>query len=482
MAFAWMLEHQTALLWVTEVLWVLTLSVWIVFERRSPAATVAWILALAALPLVGLLLYFFFGPRRFDRKKLRHAAGQAAARKAAAHPADSGRDESSHPAADLLALCVAAGGPAAIPRWGELTIFSDGDTLYDAIVEDIGRAEHHVHLEYYIFEPDAAGGRIRDALMERARAGVAVRLLVDGFGSSAASERFFRPLRDAGAQVERFNAVRLRRWRPRLANFRTHRKIVVVDGRVAYTGGMNVSDCHSARASGKDAWRDTHARVQGRAARGLQMIFAEDWYYASGQGPDGAEHFPDPEDLPTGEHLLQVVASGPDETLDAIHKLNFSAIAAAKQRVWLTTAYFVPGEAMRTALVASAMRGVDVRVLLPAKGDVRVVAAAARAGFDELLAAGVRIFEYGPHVLHAKTLVVDEDVAVVGTANTDPRSYRLNFEVVLACYEASVVAQLAALFETDLTNAHEVTIAERAARGRWAELAENVARLLSPIL
>jgi cardiolipin synthase len=282
--------------------------------------------------------------------------------------------------------------------------------------------------------------------------------------------------------VERFNALKITRWRPRLANFRTHRKIVVVDGRVAYTGGMNITRVHSRRASGANAWRDTHARVEGHAARGLQMTFAEDWYYATEQAPDEAECFPTPETLPEGEHLLQVVASGPDENQNAIHKLFFSAIAGAQNRAWLTTAYFVPDLALMTALIAAAMRGVDVRILLPAKGDVRVVAAAARSYFDELLSAGVRIFEYGPNVLHAKTLVADKDVAIVGTANTDTRSFKLTFEVSLASYESAVTEELAALFERDLERATEVSEEARAKRGRVKELKENIARLLSPIL
>ncbi|NOY93330.1 MAG: cardiolipin synthase [Deltaproteobacteria bacterium] len=477
----WIVDHHMALLWTAEVVWVVALSVWILFERRSPAATVAWILALAALPVAGLLIYFFFGPRRFDRKKLRHARGQAKARAAGAHASDA--IPPTHRATHLMRMVRQAAGPSAVPRRGALRIFAEGDTLYDAVVEDIAKACDHVHVEYYIFEPDEVGTRLRDALTERARAGVRVRLLVDGFGSSsAASGAFFAPLREAGGHVERFNALKITRWRPRLANFRTHRKIVVVDGRVAYTGGMNVTRVHSRRASGDDAWRDTHARVEGHAARGLQMTFAEDWYYATEQEPDNAECFPAPEKLPQEDHLLQVAASGPDENENAIHKLFFSAIAGAQSRVWLTTAYFVPDLAIMTALVATAMRGVDVRILLPAKGDVRVVAAAARSYFDELLAAGVRIFEYGPNVLHAKTLVTDEDVAIIGTANTDNRSFKLNFEVSLACYEPEVARELAAIFETDLERATEVLAEDRARRGRFTELKENIARLLSPIL
>lgn len=469
--------------WMGEATWVVSLCFYILFERRSPRSTLAWILVLSFLPVAGLAVWFVFGPRKFDRKKLRHAAAQAAVTAAVPEePEAGGAHHELDQAAHLMQLCERAAGRPARPRTADFALFIDGRSMYAALLEAIAGATHHVHLEYYIWEPDGIGTRLRDALRERAEAGVEVRVLVDGFGSSSASNRFWRPLRDAGAQVERFNELRLGRWRPRLANFRNHRKIAVIDGRRGFVGGMNVKDVHSSEFSGDAAWRDSHLAIGGAAVRGLQMVFCEGWHYATGSAPRGEHYFPWFESGDEGHHLMQIVASGPDENLDAIHKLFFSAIAGAHTRVQLTSPYFVPDESIMTALETAALRGADVRVLVPDGGDMPLVAAAGRSYYSDLIRCGVRIFEYGPPVLHAKTLVVDDVVAIVGTANTDTRSFRLNFEVLAVSYERDAAELLATVFAEDLERAKEVTRETLEADGIGQRLVQNVARLLSPIL
>jgi cardiolipin synthase len=466
---------------VAELLWVGAAAIYIVLERRSAQATLAWILALAFLPIVGVLVYVFFGPRRFERRKRKRArAADAVGRMTvvdASHALDAS-DQARH----LITMCEAAGGRAARARTASVRLFLDGEAKYAAVLDAIEKARHHVHLEYYIWEPDRIGTRLRDALAARAKAGVEVRVLVDGFGSSKAGDRFWQPLRAAGGEVERFNALTLHRFRPRMSNFRTHRKIVVVDGLVAFTGGMNVSDVHTREMSGDAAWRDTHLGLEGPAAKGLQMVFLEDWHFATGKAPAGEPYLSGPDAAGPGSHIVQVVASGPDENLDAIHKLFFASIAGAHERVLLTTPYFVPDEPVLSALTTAALRGADVRLLVPETGDAPVVAAAARSYYPELVEAGVRVFEYRSSVLHAKTLVVDDDLAVVGTANTDNRSFRLNFEVVAALYQPEHCHALAKAFEADLAGAREVT-AKHIERAPFRErLVTASARLLSPIL
>lgn len=381
-----------------------------------------------------------------------------------------------------MALGEAAVGEAGRPRTADVEIFTDGVSKFDALESAIGAAQHHVHLEYYIWEPDRVGTRLRDALCRRAEAGIEVRVLVDGFGSSNAHDRFWRPLRAAGGDVRRFNALSFNRWQPRMANFRTHRKIAVIDGQVGFTGGMNVSDVHTGQSAGQAAWRDSHLRLHGHAVRGLQVVFFEDWHYAGGDAPDIDPYLPNPDAVLPGQHVAQVLSSGPDENLDAIHKTFFSAIAGATERVFLTTPYFVPDEATFHALTTAAIRGADVRILVPLGGDVPLVAAAARSYYPELLEAGARIFEYGPPVLHAKTLVVDGTLAQVGTANFDNRSFRLNFEVAISLYDAGLCDVLAETFERDLTRALEVTPAQLASASFPSRLGASAARLLSPIL
>ena len=479
--FGSVLELWWAWAVVFEIVWVMVLSVYVLLEGRSPQATIAWILALSFLPLVGLPVYYLIGPRRFDRRKRRRLRAQAAVKKAWSLPETQGVGHDSTDARrHLMRMCETAAGSSARPRTGRVALFTDGAAAYSAVKEAIANAQHHVHLEYYIWEPDETGTGLRDLLTERAKAGVEVRLLVDGFGSSNASDRFFRPLREAGAFVERFNA--LARWRPRMTNFRTHRKIIVCDGRVGFVGGMNVSNVHTSEHSGADAWRDTHMRLEGRAVRGLQMVFCEDWHYATGSSPAGKPYLLDKGDLEEASHIVQVVASGPDENMDAIHKLFFSAMAGAHRRVLATSPYFVPDPPIVNALVTASLRGADVRVLVPSGGDIPLVAAAARSYYEDLLETGVRIFEYGPPVLHSKTLVVDDDLAVVGTANIDNRSFRLNFEVVAAIYDGDTCRELADAFEHDLQNAREVTLEALDAEPFRRRLFSAMARLLSPIL
>jgi cardiolipin synthase len=257
---------------------------------------------------------------------------------------------------------------------------------------------------------------------------------------------------------------------------------VVIDGEVGFTGGMNITDVHTAEYSGDAAWRDTHLRLCGPAVRGLQMIFCEGWHYATESPLESNRYFPPFGARCEAELPVQVVASGPDENDNAVHKLYVAAISRAERRVLLTSAYFVPDKPLLTALVSAALRGVDVRVLVPARSDLRIVGAASRSYYPDLVEMGVRVYEYGPPMLHAKTLVVDDAVAVVGTANADPRSFFLNFEVVVACYSSGVCEQLARCFEEDLASATEVTASSIEQTRFMKRLVQNAARPLSPML
>lgn len=466
-----------------EVGWVIVAAVYIILQRRSASATMAWIFALAFFPLVGIAFYVFFGPRRFERRKRRRRRARGAVLESYSRVDEplSTALERETDVLGLIELIESSVGRAGQPRVGEIELYFDGKSKYDALEKAIREAGRHIHLEYYIWEPDRIGTRLRDLLVERAEAGVEVRVLVDGFGSSKAAVRFWAPLRDAGGQVRRFNELSIARWRPRMANFRTHRKIAVIDGVIAFTGGMNVTDVHTSEVRGDEAWRDTHMSVRGPVAKGLQLVFFEDWHYAGGDAPNVERYLPEPGSLERAGHVMQVVSSGPDEGLDAIHKMFFVAISGARKRVQLTTPYFVPDETIVNALNAAALRGAEVTVLVPEGGDQPFVAAAARSYYPELLESGVRIFEYGQPVLHAKTLVVD-DVGIVGTANTDNRSFRLNFEVAVAVHDDAVAEQLAEQFLVDLESAREVTLRETRGWPLLTRLTSSTARLFSPIL
>jgi cardiolipin synthase len=457
-------------LWFTLgwAVYLVGLGGWIVLQKREPAATLSWLFGLALLPYLGFVVYHYLGPQRIVRHRVRRARSRAARL-----PSPDGVDVI---ARELSRMGTATSG---LPPTSatDVRLLVDGGAKYTALLADVAAAQVSIDVEYYIFSPDRTGSALRDALAERARAGVRVRLLLDAVGSGKTSRRFLASLTEAGGQVAWFHPMRLGKfWRRPWLNMRTHRKIVVIDGAIAYTGGINVTDEEDERLR-SDAYRDLHVRVEGEVARALQVVFVEDWAYATGNPPVLA---PAPEFAP-GTCAVQVVSSGPDSQWEAIHRMHVATIHSAQRRVWLTTPYFVPGEAAMMALTSAALGGLDVRLLVPKASDSWLVTYAARSYFDELLAAGVRVYEYGPRMLHSKTLLVDDHLAIIGSANFDHRSFRLNFEVSLLFHDATVASELERTIELDLAQAPRVR--DDRDRPLWrVRLPEALARLVSPLL
>ena len=461
-------------LWLT-IGWLgylLLLGGWIVLQKREPVATLSWLLGLALLPYLGFLVYHVFGPQKIHRQRLRRARNRGTLGR--------GEESPTHADARELGKLGRATTGLAPTTASDVRLLVDGAAKYAALLEDVRAARVHVHLEYYIYEPDATGARLRDALVERARAGVKVRLLLDAVGSSGA-RRFFAALVEAGGEVAWFHPMRFGRvWQRPWTNLRTHRKIVVIDGCIAYTGGMNVSD-EQDESMHADAYRDLHLRLQGDAVRVLQLVFAEDWAYATDSRDFLSEVSKQTPACGPGTIAAQVLTSGPDSPWEAIHRLHVSAIHAAKARVWMTTPYFVPGEAALMALTSAALAGIDVRLLVPRMSDSRLVTLAARSYFGQLLVAGVKVYEYGPRMLHSKSLLVDDALVIVGSANFDHRSFRLNFEVSMLFDDPTVAAQLAAVIEGEFAQAPRVHRGRKRPLLR-ARVPEALARLLSPLL
>ena len=453
--------------WLAYLVW---LGGWIVLQKREPAATLSWLISLAALPLLGFVIYYFLGPQRIHRQRVRRLRTRAAL-----HSLPDGLT----PNPEVVELALIAQATSGLPPTTatRVQLLVDGAAKYQALLQAVAQARSSIHVEYYIYEPDHSGRALLQALTERAGAGVKVRLLLDAVGSGSVTARFLKPLVDAGGEVEWFHPLRLRGLfkRPWL-NLRTHRKIVVIDDAVAFTGGMNISDEQDERR-GDNAYRDLHLRLEGDVVRELQLVFIEDWAYSSGQPP-----LPVPKQTaPDGPIPAQVVVSGPDSPWEAIHRLKVGAIHGARSRVWLVTPYFVPGEAARMALTSAAFGGLDVRLLVPKMSDSRLVTYAARSYFGELLGAGVKIYEYGPRLLHTKALLCDDELAFIGSANFDHRSFRLNFEVSVMLLDTTVAGELAALIEHECGQCTRVR--DDRARPLWtARLPEALARLVSPLL
>ncbi|KAF1703075.1 cardiolipin synthase [Pseudoxanthomonas suwonensis] len=467
------IPHIGLYLVVAWLLYIPWLVAWVVLQKREPVATLSWVLSLALLPYIGFLIYFLLGPQRITRQRLRRGRTRSGmGHYSAICPADDSAVELARVAQSTTGL-----PPSTATRVDWLV---DGHATYSALLEAISRARHHIHLEYYICRPDQTGGRLLEALVERARAGVEVRLLLDAVGSGPLRDRHLRPLVEAGGQFCWFHPTKFRPFTRPWLNMRNHRKIVVIDGALGFIGGINITDDHDETIAGRP-FRDLHMRVEGEVVRSMQLAFVEDWIYADCCEPTrfgDAAYWPE---SARGRIFAQLLVSGPDSSWEAIHRLQVAAIHEARRRVWLATPYFVPGEAARMALTSAALGGLDVRLLVPRRTDSLLVTLAARSYFDELLKAGVRVYEYGPRMLHTKALVADDDLCMVGSANFDHRSFRLNFEASMMLRDREVCAGLATLLEGEMEQSARVRLDRP--MGLWRHrLPEAFARLLSPVL
>ena len=493
----------TTILTIAEVAYVIVLSGWILLEKRSPVATVAWILMLALLPLFGFAFFYFFGPRFLERKRERHKRARNAVRTRMQQGAAVVPDHLAATRQFVQLVYEAGGDPPSTAE--QVTLLGTSVECYAAINDAIDAARDHVHVTFYICEPGEAGNVFMAKLVAAAARGVEVRLLMDAVGSSRATSKWLAPLKRAGGQVAFFNRVGFRRFRSPI-NFRNHRKIVVCDGLIGFTGGFNVCDDYvgAVRITGavqkelqsdsktnqrRPPWRDTHVMLRGNVVRWLQLSFFDDWLFTVGEAPEGVRYLPEQnelnnplQELPAGTSLLQVVPGGPDQRKEPIRNVYFAAICRASSRVWITAAYFVPDEPTLTALKVASLRGVDVRVLVPRLGDSRVVSSATRSYYEELTECGVKLYEYLPTMHHAKTMIVDDDMAIVGSANFDARSFRLNFELMVVLYGPEHTAELARMYEVDLQDSERVTGREPKNLKPWERLLEATARALSPIL
>lgn len=433
-------------------------------RRGNPSGAFAWLLALFTLPALGGIAWWAFGRTSLHRKRLRRQRRTNEYAGKSAVPAKQSASRFTAYAGEEDSRCV-------FPSTGnQVELLIDGAQAFPAMHREIQEAKRSVFLLFYIWRADEAGTQLRDLLVGKARQGVQVKVLVDAWGADGFNHRFAEPLLEAGAEVGWFLPSKVSLSARARFNFINHRKIIVVDQRVGFTGGMNVGDEYVS------SWRDLMVRVHGPVVEALLWVFLDDWYFATGKAV-----FPEFKLESTGNVDAAVVASGPDSE-EWMHDAFFLAYTQAKERLWLVTPYFIPPPALLTALRTAARRGVDVRVVVPRDSDVVLVKWASRSYYKELVDAGVKMFEYTGPMLHAKAFLVDYELACVGTANVDSRSLRLSFEV--GCFFASedLNAQLAA-WHLDLV-AHSVGVnaAELANKGRMTRLVESAAHLLSPIL
>ncbi len=450
----------------------------VILQRRETGATVAWVVVIVLLPYFGLLMFWLFGTvrLRLRRRKRRRIEQKLAP---SLQPLTHGRSPVMQARGRVgslvrLAVNLDTQGPLA---GNEVEICRDGPATFDAIEREILAAQDHIHLLFYIWAMDNTGKRIRDALIAAAQRGIEVRVLIDDVGSYGTRKTFFQPLIEAGGKVEWFLKVNPLSRQLTLNN-RNHRKIIVVDGHVAFIGGMNIGDEYAGLA---EPWKDLHCRVAGPVVNSCQEIFSQDWFHSTGEDLANLRYFPDiPAD---GDVYAQVLASGPaDEQWRAIPTLIFAAINFAKKRVWIETPYFIPDAPISMALRTAALRGVDVRLLIPGKSDHPLVGAAANYFIDELIEVGVKVYQDFAVMRHGKAVIVDEWFATVGSANMDQRSFWLNFEANLFVYSAETNRRLGEDFSMQIEGLEQVTAEKRRQAPPRQKLLEAFARLLAPLL
>lgn len=467
----------------------ISLAIALIFlERRDASATWAWILVLFFIPILGFGIYLLFG-RKLRKKTLFRWEGknkigidkliEFQMEAIAEDSFDFRLDDAMH-YKELIVMHL-HNNQAVLTQDNKVEIFNDGRAKFDALLEDIDKAKDHIHIQYYIFRLDSLGQEIYQAVLEKAKQGVKVRILYDDTGSRSLRKRHFKELVDLGGRVEAFFPSIFPLINPRM-NYRNHRKIVVIDGRIGYIGGFNVGDEYLGKKKRFGYWRDTHLRIEGSSVHPLQTRFILDWNQAS------AEHDIEYSDVffpaipMKGSVGLQIVSSGPDSEWEQIKNGYLKLIMMAKKYIYIQSPYFIPDASFMDTLRIACLSGIDVRIMIPNKPDHIFVYWATYSYVGELIRAGAKVYIYQNGFLHTKMIVIDDEASTVGTANIDVRSFKLNFEVNAFIYDRETSHQLAELFEEDMKLSTEMTREIYEERTIMIKFKESLARLISPIL
>lgn len=458
----------------------------IFLERKNPTSTWAWLMVLFFIPVAGFLLYLIFG-RKLSRQRIftwDTKARLGVKKEVNAQIEALKRDEFKVKHKELekykdLFYLHLKNDDAIYTQDNKVDIFVDGAEKFNALVEDLEKAQDHIHLLYYIVRDDELGARIAEVLTRKAQEGVEVRCLYDDMGSRRLRKKFIKRLKTAGVHVDVFFPPKIPKINFKI-NFRNHRKLAVIDGKIGYIGGFNIGDEYLGKDNKFGYWRDTHLRVTGSAVRHMQTRFILDWNQASRNDILYEERFYASE--PAGDVGIQIVSSGPDSDWEQIKYGYIKMISSAKEYIYIQTPYFIPDESLMDALRIAVLSGVKIKIMIPNKPDHPFVYWATLSYIGELLNAGAEIYIYQNGFLHAKTIVVDGKLSSVGTANIDVRSFRLNFEVNAFLYDKYIAESLVQAFQHDITLSTQMTKRLYQQRSIGIRFKESISRLLSPIL
>ncbi len=454
-------------------------SIHAVMSTRTSQGAIAWAVSLNTFPYLAVPAYWVLGRSKFQ--------GYVVARRNTDDRSEAIEREAIEivapyrvPKAEQLEAVSAAEGLAGMPVLGgnKVELLIDGDATFESILSGIDAAKEYVLVQFYIVHDDGLGRALKEHLLAKAKEGVRVFFMYDEIGSHALPESYKQELRDAGAEVNEFNTRKGRRNRFQL-NFRNHRKIVVTDGQVAWIGGHNVGDEYLGKDPKFGHWRDTHVRIEGPAVLKAQVSFLEDWHWATDSTPTlswGAHPAPDGSDA-----RVLIIPTGPADELETANLMFVHAINSARTRIWIASPYFVPEHSVIVALQLAGLRGVDVRVLIPDEPDHLLVYLAAYSYFDDAGRTGAKFYRYQDGFLHEKAMLIDDDVATIGTANFDNRSFRLNFEITAVIADPTFVAEVERMFEADFARSRLMEQGEYDRKPWYFRLGVRVARLTSPI-
>ena len=467
------------ILTVLYALTVLAVIVVILGENRNPVKSMAWVLVLLLLPVLGLVIYLVFGRSlkgmglisRSDLRELRRMSDISEGKGLA--------DDLSVESQQIVSLV----NKLVVPHMfvgNDIDVFTTGKDKLASLMRDIEAATDYIHVQYFIIENDETGGPLLELLMRKAREGVQVRVLYDYVGSFYFKPKLLRQMRAAGIEVHPFLELTLMQFAFRL-NWRNHRKIVVIDGKVGYVGGMNIANRYVVGDKKWSAWRDTHLRISGEAVAALQYSFAIDWNFTTRKLlTNPTMHYDTPP--ASNEYRIQMMSSGPTDRWKNISFVFFKAITLAKRQVYIQTPYFLPSESLLKALQSAALSGVDVRLMIPERPDSLMLRLATGSYIKECLLSGIKIYLYEPTVMHAKVVIIDDDFVTTGSTNFDFRSFEHNFEFNALIYSKELNSKMKEIFDADLQQCTRVSMGKWKQRPLMQKALESIVRLISPIL
>lgn len=453
-------------------------------EKRDISAAWAWLFVMLLLPGIGFIIYLFFGWKLnqrqiFDLKAQKRLGISDMAEYQKRNPKNKPTLDTNLEN-DLVQMFLNTDN-AILTTKNDLKIFTDGHEKFNSLFEDLKKAKHHINIEYFTIYDDQLGKKLRKILVQKAREGVQVRVLYDLFGSKGSKQKFFKELIQAGGEVTPFMKSKLGYYSFRI-NFRNHRKIVVIDGSVGYIGGFNIGDQYLGRNKRFGNWRDTHLRLEGSVVLQLQSRFFMDWNASAKRQKVqfSLDYFP--QSNVQNNIPMQIVSSGPENDVQKIKQGYIKMIMGAKHSIWIETPYFIPDDALMEALLIAIRSGIEVRIVIPQMPDHPFVYRATEYYVQQLLKAGARIYSYQNGFMHAKTIVVDNMITSVGSANWDIRSFKLNFEANAFMYDPKAAEQIIATIKNDLKDARELDEEYFKQQSSWKKFRQLASRLISPIL